>query len=142
MKRIVKIILIILFIVLAFNFINSTKDMSLKTPNGRYSVLLANTDELRTRGLSGKESLGKKEVMLFTFERPGIYGIWMKDMLMNIDIVFLDENMEVINYYDDVSPSTYPSIFYPEQNSMYVIEMASGERIKAGLEKGVKVYYK
>jgi uncharacterized membrane protein (UPF0127 family) len=63
-------------------------------------------------------------------------------MLINIDIVYLDDDWTVINYFDDVAPNTYPTIYYPERLAKYVIEMPTGQRLKSGLDKGVKVYYK
>ncbi len=140
-KKGILIILIVIVIFIFVGFGNKNK-VFIKTPNNNYSVILADTDEKRITGLSGTTELSNKDVMLFVFEKEDMHGIWMKDMLINIDIVFLDSEMNVINYYDDVAPSTYPTIFYPERNALYVLEMASGERVRSGLDKNTKVYYK
>lgn len=118
------------------------KAYPLHTPNKNYKVIVSNTEAMRTKGLSGKTELQKNTVMLFVFEKPDYYGIWMKDMQFPIDIVYLNEQYEVISYYDHIVPETYPTIFYPEKLATYILEMNAGEREKSGLDKGVKVYYK
>jgi uncharacterized membrane protein (UPF0127 family) len=138
-RLILYILLITLFITL---IIVNKKTPTLKTPNKNYQILLANTEELRIKGLSNKKELEKNKIILFIFEKPETIGIWMKDMLFNIDIVYVDENWNVINYFDNVSPSTYPNIFYSSSSAKYVIEMNSGERLESGIDKGVKLYYK
>ena len=139
-KRLTLSILLVASIILVV-FIKDS-DQILKTPKQNYHVILANTEELRVKGLSDRKELEKNNVMLFTFDKPQNVGIWMKDMLFNIDIVYADENWNVINYFDDVAPSTYPSVFYPASPAMYVIEMNTGDRLRSGIDKGVKLYYK
>jgi len=139
-KRLILYILLITLCV-TFVFINK-KTPTLETPNKKYQILLANTEELRIKGLSNKKELEKNKIMLFVFEKEEIVGIWMKEMLFNIDIVYVDENWKVVNYFDDVSPNTYPNIFYSSSPVKYVIEMNNGERLASGIDKGVKLYYK
>ena len=43
----------------------------------------------RARGLSGRKRLGKDEGMLFAYARPEILGYWMKNCLIDIDIVYV-----------------------------------------------------
>lgn len=142
MKKIYIIIALIITLFLITVLLVRDTAPKIKTPNGNYSVLLADTPAKRTIGLSGTEKLKNNNVMLFLFENLDYHGMWMKDMLINIDIVFLDENWMVINYFDDVSPSTYPTIYYPTRLAKYVIEMPSGERLRSGLAENVQVYYK
>ncbi len=55
-------------------------------------VQIADTKELRTRGLSWSEKLPYNEGMLFVFDGSGTYSMWMIGMLFNLDIIWLDEN--------------------------------------------------
>jgi len=64
--------------------------------------------------------------MLFVFENPGIHGIWMKDMKFPIDIIWLDKDMSVISKELNVSPDTYPQVFYPSREAYYVLEVKAG----------------
>jgi len=142
MKKII-IFIILCLLVSSYFIYNKNKDTTyLYTPKEKYNVLVRDTEEKRVTGLSNTLKLEKDTVMLFIFDKPDYHGIWMKDMNYNIDIVYLDENMNVINYFDDVSPSTYPKVYYPEKLTTYIVEMNSGERLKSGIDKGIKLYYK
>lgn len=87
-----------------------------------YSVIYADTEETLEKGLSEREKLDEKSLMLFVFKRPGTYGFWMKDMKFNIDIIWLDENYKVVHIEENLSPETYPKIFYPKSKALYVVE--------------------
>ncbi len=64
--------------------------------------------------------------MLFKFDTPGIYGIWMKDMRFPIDIIWLDKNKKIVNLKRNVDPSTYPLVYYPPKESLYILEVRAG----------------
>ena len=64
--------------------------------------------------------------MLFIFKKEDIHGIWMKDMQFPIDILWLDSGYEVVDIAENVSPLTYPKIFYPKTSSLYVFEARQG----------------
>lgn len=90
------------------------------------SVSIANTPELRERGLSGRKSLDPNEGMLFVFQRPGSYGFWMKDMLFPIDIIWFDENRTVVDVWENATPDSYPKTHTPKHLSQFVLEVSAG----------------
>jgi uncharacterized membrane protein (UPF0127 family) len=55
----------------------------------RVSVDIVDTPLLRMRGLSGRPALAPEDGMLFLFETPRIQSFWMKDMLFEIDILWI-----------------------------------------------------
>jgi uncharacterized membrane protein (UPF0127 family) len=91
-----------------------------------YLFVLAGTPAERSRGLSGADSLPANTVMLFSYEGNDTCGVWMKDMKFPIDIVWLDENFNVIYFTESLSPATYPRIFYPVSLCRYFIEAEEG----------------
>lgn len=91
-----------------------------------YNTLVADTDLKRIAGLSGVASLPQGvDGMLFVFPEPGQYSIWMKDMLMSLDIYWLDEKFEIVHQELQVSPDTYPQSFTNETPALYVLELPS-----------------
>ena len=90
------------------------------------SVEISNTNDLRAIGLSGRKSLGEREGMLFIFEESDAFGFWMKDMNFSIDIVWINDLMQVVGMEENVSPDTFPKIFYPPVPIRYVLELPSG----------------
>ena len=90
-----------------------------------YTLLVADTVAERVRGLSGKTlplPLGA-EGMVFMFGYESNHGIWMKDMLMPLDIYWLDREWNVVHRELNVSPNTYPTIFTPPMNAAFVVEI-------------------
>ena len=86
----------------------------------------AMTPEARERGLGGRTEIQKDYGMLFVFPVDDYYGFWMNDMLMPIDIFWLDERGAVVFIEESVAPSTYPHVFYPPTPARYVLETAAG----------------
>lgn len=65
--------------------------------NGKeYSVQIADTDELREKGLQGVTELPENEGMVFVFDEPQTAAFWMKDTLIPLDIIYINEDWEVI----------------------------------------------
>ncbi len=87
-------------------------------------------------GMAKFDSIPDDFGMLFVFEKPGRYAFWMKNMRFPIDIFWLDENKQIIHIEKSVFPDTYPAIFEPSDEALYVLETAAGfsekEKIKVG----------
>lgn len=86
----------------------------------------ATTAAARELGLGGRESIAGDEAMLFVFPVDDLYGFWMNDMLMPIDIFWLDSQGQVVSIEQNVDPSTYPNVFYPTAPARYVLETIAG----------------
>ena len=102
---------------------------------------VADTDASRVQGLSGKYFLPSNTSMLFVFDKPDIYGIWMKDMNFPLDIVWLDKNKVVVHSLSRVDPSTYPHVFYPSKPASYVLELRAGFLEEKGVKTGDLIYF-
>lgn len=87
---------------------------------------IADTPEELERGLGGRESVPGDYGMLFVFPQPGLYGFWMKDTLVPLDIFWLDDKGQVLFMLTDVATSTYPTVFRPDEPVRYVLETAAG----------------
>lgn len=87
---------------------------------------VADDDESRRKGLSNTAPLGEKEGMLFIFDTPSRWGMWMREMKYSIDIVWLDSEKRIVYIAKNVSPDTYPKVFLPEKDALYVLELPAG----------------
>ena len=90
------------------------------------SVDYATTTAARELGLGGRTDVPADYGMLFVFPTDDTYGFWMNDMLVPIDIFWLDAKGQVISVTPEISPETYPSVFYPPEPVRYVLETAAG----------------
>lgn len=111
----------------------------LKGEAASFEVEIADTEEERVRGLSGREGLRDGEGLLLIFDAPGNHGIWMKDMKFPIDIIWLDKELTIVSVEKDVSPQTYPKVFYPGEPASAVLEIKAGSFNSSGLKVGQRL---
>lgn len=102
----------------------------------------ATTRAAREQGLSGRPAVPDGYGMLFVFKESGTYGFWMKDMLVPIDIFWLDAQGQVISITTDLATSTYPNVFYPVAPARYVLETAAGFARANGVATGTQLMLK
>lgn len=108
----------------------------IRTPKILLNAEVADDQNERTLGLSGRNGLSANQVMLFVFDKPDTYGMWMKDMKFAIDIVWLDSNKKVVEIEANVNPDSYPRVYKPASNSQFIIELAEGRAKELGIENG------
>lgn len=106
--------------------------------NQCFVVERADTNEKRVKGLSNRESLPTQNAMVFVFDTPDNQCFWMKGMKFAIDMIWLNENKEIIKIESNVTPETYPKSFCAE-NTKYVIEINTGLANNLGLRLGDKI---
>ncbi len=104
------------------------------------SMEVVNNNTGRILGLSNRESLNWNRGMLFDFEKPGKYCMWMKDMNFSLDMLWLDETGQIVAMRRDISPDTYPQSFCGPSAARYVIEVNAGVVNSGDLRLGQKLF--
>ena len=115
---------------------DSYEKIDIETPKGKMAGFVANTPALLEMGLSGKESLPKNSGMLFVPDEPGMHGFWMQNMKFPLTIVWLDEFKRVVGISKNLSPDTYPDVFYPPTEVLYILEINPGDDDVHGMATG------
>ncbi len=87
-----------------------------------FRVEIADSEHERAVGLSGRESLDEIEGLLFVFPEADQHSMWMKDMKFAIDIIWIDENFEIIEIQRNLTPDSWPQKFRPRRPAKYAIE--------------------
>lgn len=100
---------------------------------------IANTPTERSEGLAVTDTLLDHQAMLFVFDQPGIYPFWMKDMQFSIDIIWLNEDKEVVYMHPSAQPEDYPKSYHPYTEALYVLEVVDGFINEHGIERGEKL---
>ncbi len=102
---------------------------------------IADTPAAQALGLGGRAGISANAAMLFVFSESERYGFWMKDMRFSIDMIWLDENKNVVFIKDNVSPATFPEVFMPNAPARYVLEVNAGFAKENGVKIGSKINF-
>lgn len=101
--------------------------VEMKLGTGIFTMRVAADDVARERGLSGVESLKPNEGLLMAFNSDDTWTIWMKDMNIPIDIIWLDSDKKVVHIVKNVSPDGgEETVYEPKQAARYVVELPAG----------------
>ncbi|MDH3191409.1 MAG: DUF192 domain-containing protein [Nitrosopumilus sp.] len=118
---------------------------TIKVDDVPLQVQIADTEPRRIRGLMFQEQLPYDQGMIFVFEQPGLYSLWMLNMQFSLDMIWFDEQGNVVHMEKNVPPCktaletmTCQSII-PEGNAMYILEVTSGFIDKYSITKDSKI---
>lgn len=103
----------------------------IKIHNKEYKVKEATSSEEKAKGLQGVNNLPEDEGMLFYFDPPQNVQFWMKDVSIPLDIVFIDDDEEVIKVQEGI-PNDETFIEAPDV--AYVLEVNANSGIQVGDE--------
>ena len=153
LKKIFIIILLVLATALAFLIMavgydsfqtHNTKAVDQKeiyVADKKIVVDIADKLDEQTLGLSYRKSMSENTGMLFIFPQPGSMGFWMKNMNFSLDFIWIDSNNKIISIAKNISPKTYPKIFYSPLPVKYVLEVNAGWSDRNGIKNGDLVIY-
>ena len=104
--------------------------------------LAVSSDELY-QGLMFREGLGCDKGMLFIFEEPKKYGFWMKNTYIPLDIIWINQEKEVVFIKERAQPceSNVCQVIYPDKKAKYVLEVTQGIVDKIGISLGDKLTF-
>ncbi len=134
--RIVLLTLVILIIVGAMMFSAQNPQrryISAQIGSQTFRLRVAGDAEERAQGLGGVAALTQNEGMLFAFPDDGLHGIWMKDMRIPIDILWLSNGFQVVDFAEKVSPDSFPRVFTPATPARFVVELSAGAKKASGV---------
>lgn len=113
-------------------------------PSGRvYRVELARTPEEQERGLMFRESLPERSGMLFLFQDDSPHGFWMKNTMIPLDIIWLDDVGRVLFVSANTPPcKADPCPDYgPPVAAWSVLEIAGGMAARENVTVGSTIRF-
>ena len=105
-----------------------------------YDIELADTPYERQTGLMYRTEMNSNNGMLFIFEDSTLRTFYMKNTLISLDIIFLNESLEIISIYKNTTPNNESSIPSLVQ-ARYVLELRSGQSELNQFTEGMKIKY-
>lgn len=67
-------------------------------------VQIANNDSSRIRGLMFQEQLPFDKGVLFIFDKPDLYSIWMPNMEFYLDVIWFNSEGHVMHIEENIRP--------------------------------------
>lgn len=95
-------------------------------------VQIADSEPRRVRGLMFQDQLPSDQGMIFVFNEPGLYSLWMLNMQFSLDMIWFDLDGNVVHIEKNVPPcktaleiTTCQSVV-PSDEASYILEVTSG----------------
>lgn len=117
----------------------ATERAAVTLPNGAvYTVEVPRNQVDRERGLMFRRRLPDRTGMLFVFPSRDRHAIWMKNCLIPLDLIWLDDARRVVAVLPDTPPCPKDPcpIYQPDAAGRYVLELAGGAAKREGVKVG------
>ena len=104
-------------------------------------IELAETDYETQTGLMYRQAMTDRQGMLFVFETPAMHSFYMKNTLIPLDILFINDQLEIATIRKNAQPldETGISSGVPVQ---YVLEVKAGLADRWGVTAGDRIRYR
>ena len=95
-------------------------------------VQVADTEPRRIRGLMFQDQLPYDQGMIFVFNESGVYSLWMLNMQFSLDMIWFDENGDIVHIEKNIPPCKTPTeimacqSIVPSGEAKYILEVTSG----------------
>ncbi len=101
-------------------------------------VEIARTEAERRQGLMDRASLPEHAGMLFIFDETAVHSFWMKNTLIPLDMIFIDEDGRIAGIVERAEPRTLTERTVGRP-SRYVLEVNGGWARAHGVGAGDRV---
>ena len=93
-----------------------------------YKLEIARSNAQRRTGLMYRTALGPKQGMIFVYPRLGLHRIWMKNTLIPLTVVWIDDSEQIIGIKQLQPCRSDPCASYGvSKPSRYIIELSAEE---------------
>ena len=106
-----------------------------------FTAEIADTEELRKRGLMFRHLLPEDKAMLFDYGKPRPVAMWMKNTNISLDMLFIREDGTIAAIAENTVPQSLDTISVQEP-VRGVLEMAAGTVKRLGLRPNDRVYHR
>jgi len=109
-----------------------------------FEVEVAVKPEDKMRGLMFRESMDEESGMLFIFNSKTKHAFWMKNTLIPLDIIWMDEKQIVVHIEHLVPPckgDPCPS-YQSSARALYVLEVNAGQADLKGIKPGMQATFR
>lgn len=137
---IVLVVLIVLFLIIYTDQRQNRRSQSIYVEINDLKVRAQVAESFREKisGLSGRQEMPEQEGMFFIFHNPGRHSFWMRNMSFPLDIIWFNENLEVVEIKKNVQPDSFPQVYQSDDSAKYVLEINAGLSDRYNIRRGDK----
>ncbi|MDP2363651.1 MAG: DUF192 domain-containing protein [Ignavibacteria bacterium] len=99
---------------------------------------IADSEYDKQLGLMNRKEMKENQGMLFIFPRQDYQSFWMRNTLISLDMIFVNDHKQIVTIYKNtkiLSDTSYPS----SQPAMYVVEVLAGFTDRHNIQVGDKI---
>ncbi len=105
----------------------------------RFAVEIADDPAERAQGLMFRESMPSTAGMLFVYQTPEPLSFWMRNTLIPLDLLFLDETGTVVHIHENAVPLDETAISGGDAPLLAVLEINGGMSRQLGITVGTQL---
>lgn len=104
-------------------------------------VEIADDSASRERGLMYRQTLADKQGMLFVYPSLKRQAMWMKNMRIPLDVIFLDDDGRIVSIIQDLAPCRQQPcpLYLSRDKVLYMLEVPAGFAARYRLLPGQEV---
>ena len=118
-------------------------ELRIETEAGKtyqFDIELARTPEQMEQGLMFRTKLAPDAGMLFLNDSPQPLQMWMKNTLIPLDMLFIDESGKIVNIEADAQPKTLTT--HPSKGPVAAaLELNGGTAARLDIQPGDRVVF-
>lgn len=123
----------------------SSYDKKLFINENEINIEIADTNESRKQGLSGRQSMPMDSGMLFIFDKAGYYSFWMPDTYFPLDFIWINGDT-IVDITENVPNHPGPQtkdlpLYKPSQPADKILELNAGVAKSLEIKVGNKIRY-
>jgi uncharacterized membrane protein (UPF0127 family) len=107
----------------------------------KIDIEIAESTYERNKGLMYRYTMIDNNGMLFIYDNSGLRTMWMKNTYISLDIIFVNENYEIVSIHKNAIPLSINTIS-SYKDAMYVVEVVAGFCDKYKIKEGDRIRFK
>ena len=143
--KLVKLFILVLCVSLLCSCSESNSQAKLRTINAQvkrqdqtlahFVLEVADTPELREKGLMYRTSMSEQEGMVFVYNDQSLRTFWMKNTYISLDMVFIDTHKKIVGILENV-PVMNEDPRSVDKPAQYIVELVAGTSKKNNISVG------
>jgi uncharacterized membrane protein (UPF0127 family) len=123
--------------------VQNNNELAIETAGGEkhhFTVELALSPQQLAQGLMNRASMAEDHGMLFYFPEAGVRGFWMKNTLIPLDIIFINEDGTINKIHKNAVPHDLTSL-RSDGPVRAALEINAGLSEQLGLREGDQIHH-